>query len=340
MPGKPSWKASWGLVSAATALVQGSGGLYAVRVLLGIAEAGFYPGVLLYLMLWFPTRYRGRMLAFFVLGGSLSGVFGNPLTGLILDHTDGFLGLSGWRMMFVLEGLPAIVIGMVAFFVLRDHPADAAWLGERERTWLTGELSAERSGVHGHNAQAGSFRMIKDIRVAMLSAIYFCKSVGQYGLTFFMPQMIVLFEANAHHTYSPTEVSLLTSIPHSPPCWWPGHLPHGGVPVPAHPRPPPLRGGSARTGGRRVPPAVRTRLRNRTRRREDRQRTDLATGVADGPRGPGRGTARGPACGTTSSPSGRRATPGCTSCAARCDRRYPGPVPTDAARLRVTRGVA
>ncbi|GHH72525.1 MFS transporter [Streptomyces sulfonofaciens] len=204
---------SWGVVSAATALVHGSGSLYAVRVLLGVAEAGFYPGVLLYLMFWFPTRYRGRMLAFFVLGGSLSGVFGNPLTGLILDHTDGLLGLSGWRMMFVLEGLPAIAVGVVALLVLRDRPVDAKWLTERERTWLTGELDAEQSLVHGRNAHAGSFRMITDIRVAMLSFVYFCKAVGQYGLTFFMPQMIVLFEAEAHHTYSATTVSLLTSVP-------------------------------------------------------------------------------------------------------------------------------
>jgi MFS transporter, ACS family, tartrate transporter len=204
---------SWGVVSACTSLVGGAGSLYFLRVLLGVAEAGFYPGVLLYLMFWFPHRYRARMMAYFVVGGALSGVIGTPLTGLIMDHADGLFGLTGWRSMFVLEGLPAIVIGIAALFVLRDQPSDANWLTSRQKNWLNGVLESERSQVRATNSHAGRFRMLADIRVALLSFIYFCKCFGQYALTFFMPQMIVVFEHRAGHDYSVLTVSLLTAIP-------------------------------------------------------------------------------------------------------------------------------
>jgi ACS family tartrate transporter-like MFS transporter len=204
---------SWGVVSAATSLVGGAGGLYFLRILLGVAEAGFYPGVLLYLMFWFPRRYRARMLAFFVVGGALSGVIGTPLTGLIMAHANGLFGLSGWRSMFILEGLPAIVVGIAALFILRDHPSDARWLTGREKTWLNGVLAAEREGVQANNSRAGRFRMLADLRMAVLSFIYFCKCFGQYALTFFMPQMIVLFEHSSGHDYSVLTVSLLSAIP-------------------------------------------------------------------------------------------------------------------------------
>jgi ACS family tartrate transporter-like MFS transporter len=204
---------SWGIVSACSALVGGATSLYIVRILLGVAEAGFYPGVLLYLMFWFPHRYRGRMLAYFVLGGALSSVIGSPLTGLIMTHADGLFGLSGWRSMFVLEGIPAVVVGIAALFVLRDQPSDAKWLPSRQKNWLNGVLAEERADVHAHNAKAGRFRMLADVRVMLLSFAYFCKCFGQYALTFFMPQMIVVFEASAGHKYSVLTVSLLTAIP-------------------------------------------------------------------------------------------------------------------------------
>jgi len=203
---------SWGVIASLTAIVNGEVALYVLRILLGIAEAGFYPGVLLYLTFWIPKHRRGQMLSLFVFGGALSGVIGSPLTGLLLTP-DQYLGLEGWRAMFVIEGLPAVLIGIACLFVLKDRPADAKWLTDRERAWLTATLDAEQAEVAQGHHRSGSLRMIGDLRVLVLSLIYFCAKFGQYALGFFLPLIIVTFEGEAGHDYSTFQVSLLTAIP-------------------------------------------------------------------------------------------------------------------------------
>jgi len=203
---------TWGIVSACTAFVSGPTSLYALRVLLGLAEAGFYPGVLLYLTYWFPARFRSRMLAYFVAGGSLSGVFGSPLTGVVLQHGNGFLGLAGWRAMFVIEGTPAVLVGILVLIVMKDRPNDAGWLKPHEKQWLNTALAAEGTTMALERA-SGVLRMFRDARLVVLAFAYFCKCFGQYALTFFLPQMIVAFEATAHTNYSVLKVSVLTAIP-------------------------------------------------------------------------------------------------------------------------------
>lgn len=206
---------SWGLVAAATALANGAASLYALRILLGVAEAGFYPGVLLYLTVWVPARYRARYLAYFVIGGSLASVFGSPLTGAIISHGQALIGLTGWRAMFVLEGLPAVLVGLVVLAVIKDKPQDAKWLTPAEKSWLIAELDQEKRGIAARHRGSGSYRMLLDARVALLSFAYFCKCFGQYALAFFLPQMIAAFEAANHQTYSIMMVSLLTAIPNA-----------------------------------------------------------------------------------------------------------------------------
>jgi MFS family permease len=204
---------SWGIIAGLTALASGPASLYTLRILLGVAEAGFYPGVLMYLTIWVPAKYRARYLTYFVIGGSLSGVFGSPLTGWVMDNGQAWLGISGWRAMFLLEGLPAIVLGIITLWVIRDKPADAKWLRPDEKDWLVGKIEAEQDSVQTRHRGARSYRMLKDARVLLLSAAYFCKCYGQYALTFFLPQMIVAFEAANHKTYSVMMVSVLTAIP-------------------------------------------------------------------------------------------------------------------------------
>ncbi|HSZ39154.1 MAG TPA: MFS transporter [Trebonia sp.] len=205
---------SWGIVAAATAFANGAVSLYVLRILLGVAEAGFYPGVLLYLTVWVPARYRARYLAYFVIGGSLAGVFGSPLSGWIISSGQALLGIAGWRAMFVLEGIPAIACGIITLAVIKDKPADAKWLAPREKEWLTGEIAREQQGVSTRHRGSGSIRRLMDARLALLSVAYFCKCYGQYALAFFLPQMIAAFEASdGHQSYSVMTVSLLTAIP-------------------------------------------------------------------------------------------------------------------------------
>src|SRR6201996_3905410 len=204
---------SWGIVAAATALANGAVSLYVLRILLGVAEAGFYPAVLLSLPVWVPAKYRARYLAYFVIGGSLASVFGSPLTGWFITNGQAILGIAGWRAMFVLEGVPAIAAGIITLFVIKDKPADAKWLAPDEKDWLIREIAREQQGVTTRHRGAGSVKMLMDARLVLLSVAYFCKCYGQYALAFFLPQMIVAFETANHQTYSVMEVSLLTAIP-------------------------------------------------------------------------------------------------------------------------------
>ncbi|WP_415853250.1 MFS transporter [Sinomonas sp. G460-2] len=213
---------TWGIVAAATGFVNGEASLYVMRILLGVAEAGFYPGVILYFTLWFPRQYRGTMFSLFVLGGTLSGIIGSPLTGLLLTPKT-YFGFESWRAMFVLEGIPAVVIGIVCLFVLRDRPADAKWLTTRERNWLEGAIAAEEAQVQAKHSAIGFWRSLADLRVLMLSLIYFCLKFGQYAIGFFLPLMIVAFQKGGTKL-DPFQVGLISAIPYLaavlPAIWW------------------------------------------------------------------------------------------------------------------------
>ncbi len=179
--------ASWGVISAANAFVQGPTSFYVLRFLLGLAEAGFAPGMIFYLSLWFPARLRARYAAAYFLAIPLTNVIGAPLSSLILG-TDDVLGLHGWQWLFILEALPALVLAVVVFFFLPDGPADAHWLDQSERERIAGELSVERDAADDRIHDVWS--ALADSRVLLLAAIYFGIVVGLYGIGYWLPQMV------------------------------------------------------------------------------------------------------------------------------------------------------
>jgi len=177
---------TWGLAAAATALVVGPYSFYAVRLILGIAEAGFLPGVIFFLTLWFPAQYRTRVLAWFTVATPISFLVGGPLS-IWLLQMHGAWGLAGWQWMFLIEGLPACVLGLITLKVLSNHPAQARWLSSDEREVLTGMLAEEQGkGQHSHGFKAA----LKDPRVWILSSITFSFTLGSYGIGIWLPQML------------------------------------------------------------------------------------------------------------------------------------------------------
>src|SRR5580765_1405595 len=133
---------TWGVLAGGMALVRGPQSLYLMRLLLGAAEAGFFPGVILYLTYWFPAEYRARIIGLFMVAIPVSSFLGSPISAALLE-TDGWLGLRGWQWMFILEAAPAILLGLACLVVLSDRPADARWLGADERRWLLAKLHAQ-----------------------------------------------------------------------------------------------------------------------------------------------------------------------------------------------------
>ena len=182
---------SWGLLSGAMAFIVGEKSFYVVRVLLGIAEAGFFPGIIFYLTLWFPAVYRARIVGYFMAAIPLSTVIGAPVSGLLLA-LDGFLGLKGWQWLFVLEAAPALILSVVVFFYLTDRPADATWLQPDERAWLVARLEDER--LQRETVRRYSVReALLNPKVLALSLVYFGAVATNYGLSFFLPQIVKAF---------------------------------------------------------------------------------------------------------------------------------------------------
>ena len=187
---------SWGLCSAVCGLIHTRAAFYTLRLLLGAFEAGFAPGIVVYLSHWFRTHDRGRAIAFYQIGLPLSGIIGAPLSGLLLDAR--WLGLSGWRWVFIAEGLPAVLLGFVTFFYLTDWPHEARWLPAPEREWLQAELRREHpepappAGFFA--ALAGLGRLIPTVLsrppVLLLMAGYFSGVISLLGITIWMPKMI------------------------------------------------------------------------------------------------------------------------------------------------------
>jgi sugar phosphate permease len=178
----------WGLCAGAMAFVQGERSFYLLRLLLGAAEAGFYPGIVFFITLWFPSAFRGRIFGLFIAAIPLSGIIGAPLSGLLL-HIRGFLGLQGWQWLFLLEALPAILLAPVVLRRLEDSPRDAHWLAAEERDWLVRRLAEERAAVETGRRYALSEALANPI-VLLLAAAYFTNVCLLNGITFFLPQIV------------------------------------------------------------------------------------------------------------------------------------------------------
>jgi MFS transporter, ACS family, tartrate transporter len=177
----------WGVISCLMIFIRGPHSFYAMRFLLGAAEAGFFPGIILYMKRWFPARSRARAVAWFMTANPLAGVVGSPVSGALLGLHGG--GLSGWQWMFLIEGLPAIILGAVVFFTLCDWPRDAKWLTDGERTWLVQTLEGERQ-VEARVPQSSFWSVLLSGRMWLLSIVYFGVSTTMYGVTLWLPSVI------------------------------------------------------------------------------------------------------------------------------------------------------
>lgn len=206
---------SWGILSGLMAFIPGiarSTGLgnehtfYAIRVLLGIAEAGFFPGIIFYLTLWFPAVYRARIIGYFMAAIPLSSVIGAPISGMLLDM-HGLAGMAGWQWMFIIEAAPAIVLSVVTFFYLTDRPKDATWLSEEERTWLASRIASEEA-QRKKVAHFSIFQALVNPKVLALAVVYFGAVSTNYGVGFFLPQIVKGFGLTNAMT------GLVTAIPY------------------------------------------------------------------------------------------------------------------------------
>ena len=179
---------TWGIVSGLMATVIGPISFLSLRFLLGVAEAGFFPGMILYFTYWFPARYRGRVISTLFIAVPVANAAASAISGAILEM-DGILGLKGWQWVFIIEAIPAVLLAFVVLRYMTDRPAVANWLDADEKEWLESELRAERAKVDA----AGKLRVLQvltDPRVLALSAIYFFSATANYGITFFLPQIV------------------------------------------------------------------------------------------------------------------------------------------------------
>jgi ACS family tartrate transporter-like MFS transporter len=198
---------AWGIVSVASAFVVGPRSFYAMRLLLGVAEAGFFPGTLLYLNLWFPMRQRAVAIAAFMAAAPLSSAIGSPISGALMEMPR-LAGLANWQWLYIIEGFPAIVLGLLALRALTDTPEQAAWFSADERSWLQKTLAAERAGDQSHaNSFAAIWAVLRDPRVLTLAVVYSGTSAGLYAIGFWAPLLIKQFG------YSALTVGWLNALP-------------------------------------------------------------------------------------------------------------------------------
>ena len=197
--------ATWAIISAGTAFVQSPMSFYGLRFLLGLAEAGFAPGMIYYLSLWFPSRIWASYASIYLLAIPLTSVVGAPISGLILG-ADGFLGFHGWQWLFFVEALPAFLLGIAVYFYLPDGPADAWFLSGREREMIASELAAE---PHAAERVHGVINALCDSRVVLLCAVYFGIVVGLYGIGYWLPQIV------QGMGFSNVQVGLVVALPYA-----------------------------------------------------------------------------------------------------------------------------
>ncbi|MDO7383354.1 MFS transporter [Acinetobacter baumannii] len=197
---------TWGILSGCFAFVQTEWQFYTLRFLLGVAEAGLAPGLLLYLTYWFPSYRRARMTVLWFIAIPISGMIGGPLSGLIMDRMSGVHGWFGWQWMFVIEAIPTVLVGLLVLVVLKDSVQDANWLTQDEKNLVKQELAQDNQHKEGH---ASVKEFIADKRLWLLAGIYFCVVMGQYAITFWLPTLIRNsgISDNWH-------IGLLTSLPY------------------------------------------------------------------------------------------------------------------------------
>jgi D-galactonate transporter len=196
---------SWGLVSAGTMFVRGPLSFYTLRFLLGLAEAGFFPGMILYLTYWFPSRERAGAISLFMTAVALAGVVGGPMSGALLSLT-GAGGLAGWQWLFLLEGIPAVLLGIVVLVYLPNGPADATWLTEEERTEIAVRKQADTTTISGRGTVRAA---LASGRVWLFSLTYFCIVSALYGITFWMPTILQKLSGSSDFV-----VGLLSALPY------------------------------------------------------------------------------------------------------------------------------
>jgi D-galactonate transporter len=196
---------TWGLLSAGMMFVTTPTSFYVLRFLLGVAEAGFFPGIILYLTYWYPSNRRGHITSLFMTGIPMSGVIGGPLSGGIMTLFDGYNGWAGWQWMFLLEGLPAVALGIIVFLFLDDRVSNAKWLSEEERALLAKNIAAEAS----EKQEESILKIFSSGRVWLLAAIYFSFVMGIYGVSFWLPTII-----SAMGIADPLEVGMMSAIPY------------------------------------------------------------------------------------------------------------------------------
>ena len=204
---------TWGIVSGAFAFIpqiSSATGLsnesvfYSLRMLLGACEAGFFPGIIFYLTLWFPALYRARVISFFMLAIPISSIIGSPISGLLLN-LKGY-GLDGWQWLFVLEALPSIIVGVSVLFYLTDFPSQARWLQQEEIAWLENTQATERRNKEKVE-HLSLFQALTDPRILLCALVYFCLNAASYGVAFFLPTIIKAFGV------SDTQTGLLAALP-------------------------------------------------------------------------------------------------------------------------------
>jgi D-galactonate transporter len=198
---------TWAVISGAFMFVRTPAAFYFMRFLLGIAEAGFFPGIILYLTYWYPAARRARIVTTFMTAIPLSGVFGGPLSGWIMQSFAGVQGLAGWQWMYLIEAVPAILLGLAVLVYLDDGIRGARWLSEGEKRLLENRIEQDAAGKAEHATLRALFA---DRRVWLMSIIYFCCVMGQYGLTFWMPTLI-----KAAGIQGVLDIGLFTAIPYS-----------------------------------------------------------------------------------------------------------------------------
>lgn len=195
----------WGLISAGFALVQTPPQFYIARFLLGAFEAGFFPGIVLYLTYWYPTARRGRVIGAFMAAIPVAGVIGGPLSGWIMSSMHGHTGWYGWQWMFLIEGIPSVILGLLVLVVLTNRPAEAKWLDSREKKLIEMNIDASMQGAHNEH----SFRKaLKDPKIYVLGLVYCGLAIGFYAMSFWMPTLI-----RSYGVGDPFHIGLLTTIP-------------------------------------------------------------------------------------------------------------------------------